>query len=334
MSTPDPMQNVVHAFPDMLEEAYSATLPDRFELQDGRSCLLGGMGGSGMACAVGAILMQESKRIAISWRNAKLPAWLDSSDRVVIVSYSGDTWEARSMLTDAIDRSIPTRVITCGGQIKSQCDDASIPIFTVPPGMQPRASLPWLCVGVLRAISEVEPEEIRTAASALRAERESSIPGRDPDRLASEMEGRLVVFLPIGPKMEVVAARWRNQLLENAEASAIVSPLPEMCHNEIMGWPHLSELGVPISFFVLAESPGPSGVFSSVVAALEDEAAGCGHSFHVIPPNPIEGLGSLLAEIYLADRVSVRLADRRGRDATPVAAIERLRKAMARHRNL
>ena len=268
MSKTDPMRALVHSFPDMLEEAWASKVPADFAMREDRCCLLGGMGGSGMACALGALVLQENRRLAVSWRNSTLPGWMNSSDRAVIVSYSGATWEARSMLKNAIDRSIPTRVITCGGPIRKQCEDASIPLFLAPPDMQPRASLPWLYVGVLRAIGEGRPEQIVDAVSALRAERAAAIPGRDPARIASEMDGRLAVFLPIGSLMEVVAARWRNQLLENAEQFAVVSPLPEMCHNEIMGWPHLAELEIPISFFVLADSLPPKGKWASVIRTM------------------------------------------------------------------
>jgi hypothetical protein len=49
-----------------------------------------------------------------------------------------------------------------------------------------------------------------------------------------------------------------------------------------------------------------------------------------IAPHPVEGLAGLLADLYLADRVSVELADRRAVAATPVAAIERMRQAIGK----
>lgn len=324
-STADPMRMWVESFPEMLEEAWQAPAPEGFALEAGRSVLLGGMGGSGMAGALVAILLQAKGREASWWRDPALPAWLGLQDRFVLASYSGETWEAAAMLDDAIGRQIPTRAVASGGRIRSRCEEAGIPCFQVPAGLAPRASLPWLLVGCMRATGAIGAEEVAASVRCLRAERSSGTSGRDPVVLAGRMQGRLACLLPVGPSMEVVALRWRNQILENAEQAAIISPLPEMAHNEIMGWPHLRELRLPVSFFVLADLEPPCARITSLLHALEEEAQRWGHPFAVVPPPSCGGLAGLLAQVYLGDRISVELADSRGVAATPVEAIRRLR---------
>ncbi len=53
--------------------------------------------------------------------------------------------------------------------------------------------------------------------------------------------------------MEVVALRWRNQILENAKQGSFVSPLPEMAHNEVMGWDWMRRAAVPVTFVLLLD---------------------------------------------------------------------------------
>jgi len=330
MSPPDPMRKIVASFPEMLESAWAARVPRGLPLTEGRCWLLGGMGGSGMAGAIGEWVQAERKKLALAWSQPEPPSWLSPSDRAVIVSYSGNTWESTALLEACLDRSIPACAVSSGGKLGQRCRGGAVPLFTVPAGMQPRAALPWLLAGVLRAAGGVSDETVASAVALLQSERANPSAGRDPVEIASEIEGRLAVFLPVGPVMEVVARRWRTQILENAKQSAIAAPVPEACHNEIVGWRWLRDVEIPVSFFVLDDPRRSSGIWESVVQALEDEARRTGHPLRRIVPHPAGGLPALLADLFLADSVSVELADRRGVEATPVAAIERLRRTLAR----
>ena len=330
MSPSDPMRKIVASFPEMLEAAWAARVPRGLPLTEGRCCLLGGMGGSGMAGAVGASVLEDDRRLAVAWNHPAPPAWLDASDRAIIISYSGNTWETGRLFEACMARSVHLCVITSGGKLGERCHQKAIPLFTVPEGMQPRAALPWLLTGVLRAVGECSDERIASAVAILQAERASPSSERDPVAIAEEMEGRLVVFLPIGPVMEIVAKRWRTQILENAKQSALVAPVPEACHNEVMGWSWLRDSEIPISFFILSDPLRCTGIWESVISALEQEAQHSGHRLHRIAPHLSGGLAALLADLYLADRVSVELADRHAVAATPVAAIDRVRHAIGK----
>jgi glucose/mannose-6-phosphate isomerase len=330
MSARDPMRELVASFPEMLEAAWAAGVPEGMPLARGRCCFLGGMGGSGMAGAVAATILDADRRLAAAWSHPEPPGWLDASDRAIIVSYSGETWEASALLEACLSRSIPSCVVSSGGRLTERCRKGAIPLFPVPGGMQPRAALPWLLGGVLRAAGGASDERIASAVTLLQGERAHPSEGRDPAEIAAAMEGRLVVLLPIGPIMEVAARRWRTQILENAKQPALLAPIPEACHNEIMGWSWMREAEIPVSFFVLSDAQHERAPWESVSRAIEDEAHRCGHRLHRIPPHPAGGAAGLLADLFLADRVSVELADRRGVDATPVEAITRFRRAIIR----
>lgn len=331
MNPHDPMRDWVSSFPEMLDQAWDTGLPSpAYPLDPGRILFLGGMGGSGMAGALAAIMLSMRGRPALTGREAVLPPWLDPSDRFILASYSGETVEAVAMLREAVSRKIPTRVVTSGGRVRAECQELTIPCFPVPVGLAPRASLPWLLAGVLRAAGGTEDREIAEASILLREELGNAAPERDPVAIARSLAGRLVCLLPFGGAMETVALRWRNQILENAKQAAVVSPLPEMAHNEVMGWPWLREAGIPLSFVILVEEwplPGPWG---GLIAALRAEASRNGFPVHLTPPAPGRGLGALLAQVLLGDRISVELATLRGVDAMPVDVIQRLRGAFGK----
>ena len=325
MNSGDLMRQYVKAFPEMLEQAWRAPVPERFPVREERAILFAGMGGSAMAGAVAEILLRAAGRLAITWRSAFLPEWAGPRDACVVLSYSGETWEALSLLSDCRGRSVPVRAVASGGTLSRRCREEAVACFPAPAGYPPRACLPWLLAGALRAAGGIGDPEVEAAAEQVRRQAASSSEGRDPVRLGALFEGRIVLLLPVGPVRETVALRWRNQILENAEQTAFVCPIPEMAHNELMGWPWMREASVPVGIALLEEVPERMGVWEPVARALEAEAARQGHPFLRIPATPGEGLGPLLADIHLADRVSVELAERRGVAPTPVEAIARLR---------
>jgi glucose/mannose-6-phosphate isomerase len=327
MIPPDPMERMVAGFPEMLEEAWAARAPQEFELPDGRIRLFGGMGGSGMAGALAAERLSLRGHASLGWRHPSLPAWMGPQDRLVLLSYSGETWEALSLFEGALERKIPLRVIAAGGKLLDRCTAGRVPVFQVPGGLAPRAALPWLLAGAMRAGVPPEGREIDEAVRLLRSERDAAPGDRDPERIAGWIEDRLPIFLPATPLREVLALRWRNQMLENAKQTAFVSPLPEMVHHELMGWGWLAGRGVQACLIALPEPWPPSGPWSALLPALEEEALRAGHAFHVLPPHPAGGWAGLLADLYLGDRTSLALARRRGVAATPIPAITRMREA-------
>jgi glucose/mannose-6-phosphate isomerase len=327
MSAADPMGRLVDGFPDMLAEAWETPLPGGFALPDGRTWIFAGMGGSGMAGALAAEFLSGAGRPTVTWHHPDLPPWAGAGDRMVLASYSGATWEALSLFDQARARKIPVRVVGSGGDLLERCARDRVPFFRAPGGLAPRAALPWLLVGALRASTGASGEEIDAAVRALRVERDTPPADRDPELIGSWIADRLAIFLPVGPLREVVALRWRNQILENAKQAAFVSPLPEMAHHELMGWGWLHEQGIPTSMIVLPPRWPPHGAWASLLPALEEEARRGGHRFHVLPPHPAEGWAGILADLFLGDRLSLVLARRRGVAATPIAAITRIRDA-------
>ena len=68
--------------------------------------------------------------------------------------------------------------------------------------------------------------------------------GREPAprRWRVACDGRLAVVYGAGPTAPV-ARRWKGQINENAKAPAFWNELPELDHNELMGWtsvPHVT----------------------------------------------------------------------------------------------
>ncbi len=319
------MRGWVDAFAAMLREAARAPSPEGWRIEAGRSVLAAGMGGSGMAGLLASIHAQSKSQKVSAWRDPQLPAWVGSKEALLLISYSGETWEAEALLEQAIARSVPVRVIASGGRLAERAISERIPLFRVPEGLAPRASLPWLLVGALRALPEWDAAEAERAAAAVERDAGNPAAGRDAARIARDLEGRIPWILPVGSAMEAVALRWRSQILENAEMPCLVSPIPEMAHNEVMTWPSFRRLGLRPAFLVIAEGGPRDPRIAILLEALQAEAREAQHFFELIPPPEGSGLCAMLAQVQLGDRISVELAARLGVAATPVETIRRLR---------
>jgi glucose/mannose-6-phosphate isomerase len=125
-----------------------------------------------------------------------------------------------------------------------------------------------------------------------------------------------------------IAYRWKTQINENAKMPCFSHDLPELDHNEIVGWQGAAQLG-RFSAVFLDDSdlhPRIRQRIELTRGLIEAEAAGT-YRIESIGQNRIERLVSL---VLLGDLVSVYLAVLRDVDPTPVASIERLKSALAR----
>ncbi len=124
-----------------------------------------------------------------------------------------------------------------------------------------------------------------------------------------------------------IAYRWKTQLNENAKAPAFAAELPELNHNELVGWQGAAELG-RFSAVFLDDSDLHPRVRQRIELTRGLISATAAASYRV------EGRGEtrterLISLVLLGDLVSLYVAILRGIDPTPVDAIERLKTVLA-----
>lgn len=59
--------------------------------------------------------------------------------------------------------------------------------------------------------------------------------------LAQELKNRLVITYSSTERFDAINTRWRGQIAENAKSLAFGHVLPEMNHNQLVGWKVLTE---------------------------------------------------------------------------------------------
>ncbi len=124
-----------------------------------------------------------------------------------------------------------------------------------------------------------------------------------------------------------IAYRWKTQFNENAKVPCFAAELPELDHNEIVGWEGAAELG-RFSAVFLDDSDLHPRVRSRIELTREliAEHAAFTERVETVGETRVERLVSL---VLLGDLVSLYLAALRGVDPAPVVPIERLKAALA-----
>ena len=104
--------------------------------------------------------------------------------------------------------------------------------------------------------------------------------------------------------------------------------MPELDHNEIVGWQSAGELGPLQRRFPGRRGPPPAGPPADRVDPWPDRGQRCSGTFR-IETRGATRTERLLSLVVLGDLVSLYLAVLRDVDPTPIPPIEKLKRALA-----
>jgi len=298
--------------------------------------VVAGMGGSasGARLAVGALGPRLTRPFVVA-DGYSLPGWTGPSTLVLASSYSGNTEETLSAYEQAVSRGAPRMVATTGGALAARAREDGVPVVPIPGGFQPRAAIGYSLVGALEAAA------LGGAAPSVRDEVEAATalvgelvaewgPDAPEDSLAKSIARSLHGTVPTIAGAELAASaayRWKSQFNENAELPAFASALPELSHNEVVGWAAAGSLG-RFSYISLEDPQAhPRNVLRAELVA-EIAAAGAAPVIRVTArgTSPVERLVSL---VLLGDLVTIYAAVLRGADPVDIPALDGLKAAMS-----
>lgn len=302
-----------------------------------RTLVVCGMGGSG----VGADLLPavfDTNAPVVAVKGYDLPAWVSDEDRVVCVSYSGNTAETLRCFEVAMQRSVVAAVITSGGKLGELARERDLPVVEIPGGLQPRAAVGLLfgaLAGIAEALNVVDRDVasiIEDAASGAQLIIDSNADldgGTEPPALMYARDLKDSTIVVCGASESVaVAHRWKAQLNENSKVPAFASSYPELDHNELVGWTRARETGGRWSLIELV----PPNVDAALMARMDITRELIGDALQAslrFEPLSATRAGALFELLVLGDYISAYLALASGIDPSPVERIESLKQRLA-----
>lgn len=257
---PQDMFGAIYRFPDQIKEAIE--IGKNIELKNDysgcTSIVLTGMGGSAIGGdVVKTLLHQELKIPFYVNRSYSLPNWVNETTLVICSSYSGNTEETLSAYNDAVEKGAMICGISTGGNLSEKLESKGFDLVKIPGGLQPRAALAYSFVPILYLLNKIGItsdsilEDLSKSINALEKKRKNYSLSEQENpifKMAKEIYGMIPIIYGVTDTTGVVALRWKGQLCENSKMLAYHNELPELNHNEIVGWGNnpdlLNELSV------------------------------------------------------------------------------------------
>jgi len=237
------MDKMIARFPAQLEEALAIAqgIALKKHTSPYRSVFISGLGGSGIGGNfVQAFAGPECKLPLMVSKGYHAPRWVNKHTLAICSSYSGNTEETLSTFGQLLETGAHIVCVASGGQLIELAKKHGLDYVLVPSGWSsPRACLGYSIVmqlGVLRAAKLISSRlfgQVKSAHKML-SKQQAAIQ-KDALKIAGFLENKTPV-LYIADQMEAVAVRWRQQINENAKMLCWHHVVPEMNHNELVGW--------------------------------------------------------------------------------------------------
>lgn len=324
---------MIGEFPNQLEDALSvcdAADLTSVDIKKVQNILIAGLGGSGIGgdFAVAICRNISTKPIAVSKRYT-IPAWVNDKTLVICNSYSGNTEETLTSYELAMARGAQIICVSSGGKLIELARENNQAYIQLPATYaSPRACLGYSIISQLSILQELKlvhegwQHEIVESADLLRAESENI------KTMAKEIAEKLVgkeIVLYVEATMEPLALRWRQQINENAKSLCCHHVIPEMNHNELVGWREEKEIAV---FFFRSN-------YNSARNSLRMDINKKIISQYTSTIFDIEGKGNSFIEqilylVNIGDWVSYELGHLKGHDVVEVKVIDYLKSELAK----
>ncbi len=205
-----------------------------------RNVLVTGLGGSGIGGTVMAQVTDKEMKVPMTVnKDYFLPAFVDQHTLVIVSSYSGNTEETVQAMQMAITKGAKIVCVTSGGKIGALAKDNGCDVISIPGGMPPRACFGYSFTQLFYVlefnglISNAFRKDLADAVSLLDAEEEAI--QSSSKTLAAKLVGTIPAIY-CEARYEGIAIRLRQQINENSKMLCWHNVLPEMNHNELVGW--------------------------------------------------------------------------------------------------
>jgi len=250
------MIQVLRSFPEQFEEAIKTgknyDLPKRYLNRDFQNVLVQGMGGSGIGGILLKNLLGGTRKFPIEVnQNYGLPAFVDKNTLMFAVSYSGNTEETLSGFELAKKRKTTMIALTSGGTLARKSKNTIL----LPKGMPPRTQLAQTFIPMVVVLNKLGIVNRNKELSSTKKFLQKNIKKFEEEgkKLALHLNGKIPVIYST-KRFEGALVRFHTQIAENAKVFSHWNVIPELTHNEIVGFRPLENKLVFVFFREKEES--------------------------------------------------------------------------------
>lgn len=324
------MRNLIESFPKQLAEAIqigkSAELSEpKTEI---KNILITGLGGSGIGGSIVAELVADECTVPITVnKNYEIPAFVNKHTLVIVSSYSGNTEETLSALGLAQEKGAEVAIITSGGKAHDIAEKNGYNCIVVPGGNPPRSMLAYSLVQqfvLLKHYGFIQQDFFSSIEKFL-ADLDQETMEKETLEYAKALEGTLPVIYAIDG-FEGVAVRFRQQLNENSKMLCWHAVVPEMNHNELVGWANGTDKMAVVYF----RNDNDLDRNQKRVEINKEIIEKYTHRIHEIWSKGNSNLERALYHIHFGDWISLHLSDINQVDVMEIEVIDHLKSELSK----
>lgn len=336
---PKGMYNLTVDFPTQCEKALEIVkhidFPDRYK--GAFNIVMTGLGGS----AIGGNLLRsvyehDSEIPLIVNRDYYLPEFVNEDTLVFVCSYSGNTEETLSAYKIAKHRGSQVIVLTSGGELAEKAKKNRDILIQIPSGQPPRTALGFMFIPLLFASEQlgyIPRQNFHDLFQTLKRCVEDwkvEVPfSENPvKQTAALLKGKLCLLYGLGAWQGVAAERWKGEINENAKNMAFANVLPELNHNEILGWVKADEQGVK-NWVTLILEDGKESAKMQTRARVTTELIQEKSAVYRIQARGESLIEKLLSLVFYGDLMSIYLAALNKVDPEDITAINLLKSELS-----
>lgn len=327
------MLKMIQEFPGQM--LHLMDMADNYNLSQSdheiNNVLVCGMGGSGIGADFVNKFIQKSCGVPLVVNKSyDIPAFAGKHTLAVVSSYSGNTEETLSAFQKLWNANCKIVVISSGGELMRLAIEHQLDFVKLPGNWNsPRACLGFSMMAQLKTlihfnlVSTELLNDIRKTIHFLTANQKEII--EKAQQLSSLLKSKMIVcYSP--DSLEPVALRFRQQINENSKMLCWHNVIPEMNHNELVGW-RWNQPAIAVLFLRNSDD------HSTIQARIEITKEIVGHYTHSILEVYSKGDSLIMRSLYLVhllDFVSYFIAEENNIDAIEVKVIDFLKTELSK----
>ena len=326
------MKSLIQNFSKQLTEAIVIGNNAKLTKSDSNitNILICGLGGSGIGGSIISELVVNKATVPINvTKGYFIPAYVNKNTLVIICSYSGNTEETLNCMNLAIAKNAKITCITSGGKIEETAKDKKFDCIIVPGGMPPRACLGYSLTQLFfvlnfhNIIDNSFKAEFQAAIKLIDTEENNIV--KEATSIAQILKDKIPVIYATTYN-EGIAIRFRQQLNENAKQLCWHHIIPEMNHNELVGWTQKND-NLAVLFFLDNDEYSRNLARVEINKEVIKKYAGSITDIYSKGNSAIE---KAIYFIHLGDWISMLLSELKGVDAVEINVINHLKSSLSK----
>lgn len=320
----DNMKKTIEEMPQQITQMIK--LVGNFTIKDVYDAyVFAGMGGSAAPVEIfrSYVYNQGLKKPIFIVRDYELPP-LPGRVIIFVMSYSGNTEEAVSLLRSARKENYDVVIIAAGGRLAETARIHHLPHVMLPQGLQPRQATAYFFFTLLKIFENAKllPNQEKFTSDTIQALQKEVY--KD---MAQQLANAIIHKVPViyaSERYRGVAHKWKINFNENAKIPAFYNIFPELNHNEMIGF--TGKLAEMHFIFLRDEQEHPRNLKRMQITKklLKDH----GYQVTEIVIKGNHYLSKLFSAVYIGDWTSYMLALAYGKDPLPVVLVEQFKEMM------